>query len=159
MTGRRARNGRCWSQGVALAALLASGAAADAAQPTTGGELVGAVRTALETRDLEALDELVNWEGASKYRQRAVTFQLRYGLGRPIRSIALEPFPKDGFDVIEKRGTMKPNMPVSHQLRVVFDEPDNAYGKPPTALFLIGREDEAYKIALVVPTEKPKDDD
>ena len=122
--------------------------------------VVGAVRTALESRDFEAFDEeLVNWEGASEMRRRAVSFQLRHGFGRPIRSIGLEPFPEDGFRVIEERGTMKPNMPVSQQLRVVFDEPDTAYGKPPTALFLIGQQDDAYKIALVVPTKQRQDDD
>ena len=37
-------------------------------------------------------------------------------------------------------------------------DPDNPYGKPPTALFLVGREGNAYRIALVVPTEqRPRD--
>lgn len=46
-------------------------------------------------------------------------------------------------------------MPVSQQLRVVFDEPDTASGHPPTALFLVGRQDDAYRIALVVPVKPP----
>lgn len=46
-------------------------------------------------------------------------------------------------------------MAVTRQLRVVFDEPDNTFGHAPTALFLIGKQGEAYKIALVVPTGKP----
>ena len=86
------------------------------------------VRAALLAHDLGAFDELVNWDGASKYRRRAVVYQLRYGFGRPIRSIGLEPFPADGFKEIEGRGTLRPNMPVTQQLRVVFDEPDNAFG-------------------------------
>jgi hypothetical protein len=49
-------------------------------------------------------------------------------------------------------------MPVSQQVRVVFDEPANVYGKPPTIVFLIGRAGEAYRIALVVPTERPGGD-
>ena len=155
--GPAPRAGRCL--GLGFAALLAGGvASADAAPPTSEGDLVGAVRTALESHDLEAFDELVNWDGATKMRRRMVSFQLRYEFGRPIRSIALEPFPENGFDTINERGTMRPNMAVSHQLRVVFDEPDNAYGKPPTAMFLVGKEDEAYRIALVLPTKKPGKD-
>jgi hypothetical protein len=65
-------------------------------------------------------------------------------------------FPADGFDELRERGTLEPNMPVTRQLRVVFDEPDDD-GQPPTELFLIGRQGEAYKIALVVPTRRPGD--
>lgn len=140
-----------------LVALAGTGSA-PAAQPTTEDQLVAEVKAALIAHDLAALEELVNWDGASKMRRRAVTYQLRYGLGRPIRSIALEPFPADGFREIEERGTMQPNMPVAQRLRVVFDEPDNAYGRPPTAVFLIGRQGEAYRIALVVPVKKPGGD-
>jgi hypothetical protein len=139
----------------ALAVVAAAGGAAADAPPTTEDQLVAEVRAALVGRDLAALEGLVNWDGASKYRRRHVTYQLRYGLGRPIRSIAMEPFPADGFKEIESRGTLRPNMPVTRQLRVVFDEPDNAFGKPPTELFLIGRQGDAYKIALVLPTKKP----
>jgi hypothetical protein len=143
-----------------LAVLLtaASGGVALGAPPATEDQLVTELKAALLERDLAALEELVNWEGASKMRRRAVTYQLRSGLGRPIRSIAVEPFPADGFREIEERGTLRPNMPVSQQVRVVFDEPDNPYGRPPTAVFLVGKEGEAYRIALVVPTRRPGED-
>ena len=56
---------------------------------------------------------------------------------------------------LDQEGRFKTNMPVSQQLRVVFDEPDTASGHPPTALFLVGRQDDAYRIALVVPVKPP----
>jgi hypothetical protein len=141
------------------AALVAmAGAAAARDLPRSEAELVERVRTALLERDVATFDELINWEGAGAIKRRVVGFQVRHGFGRPIRSVAVEPFPADGFRAIEERGTLKPNMPVSRQVRVVFDEPDNPYGRPPTAVFLVGKEDEAYRIALVVPTKKPGQD-
>lgn len=132
--------------------------AAPVVLPTTGDQLVGTVRAALEQRDLAAFEELVNWDGASKMRRRVVSYQLRYGFGRPIRSISLEPFPVEEVEAMEAQGRFRANMPISEQVRVVFDEPDNQYGKPPTAVFLVGREGEAYRIALVVPTQRPRGD-
>ena len=98
---------------------------------------------ALQARDLAAFEDPVSWEGALRFRRRMVGFRLRYGIGCPIRSITLEPFSADGFGEIEERGTLQPNMPLSERSRVVVDEPDNAYGRPPTALFLVGRDGEA----------------
>ena len=142
---------------LALGCLLTAGtvtAAGAVALPSTDEQLVSTVRTALEGHDLATFDELVNWDGASKMRRRAVDYQLRYGFGRPIRSITLEPSPADALRDMEAQGRFKANMPITQQIRVVFDEPDNAYGKPPTALFLVGREGDAYRIALVLPTQQ-----
>ena len=154
---RRGRGAPLARLGLALAALAGgAGTASGAAQPTTEEQLVAEVKAALLGHDLAAFDDLVNWDRATKMRRRMVTYQLRYGFGRPIRSVTLEPFPADGFDELRERGTLEPNMPVTRQLRVVFDEPDDD-GQPPTELFLIGRQGEAYKIALVVPTRRPGD--
>lgn len=149
-------------RGVRLAALLlagwllAFGGAAPAAGPPTSEErLVAEVRAAMEGRDLAALEALVNWDGASKVKRRAVSYQLRSTFGRTIRSVTVEPFPEDGFKEIESRGTMRANMAVARQIRVVFDEPDTEFGTPPTAMFLIGKQGDAYRIALVVPTRRP----
>jgi len=50
-------------------------------------------------------------------------------------------------------------MPVTKQLRIVFDEPAiDGLDKPPTAVFLVGRMDDAYRIALVVRRGAPKPD-
>ena len=66
-------------------------------------------------------------------------------VGRPIRSITLEPFPADGFKEIEDRGTLRPNMPVTQQLRVVFDE--LARARQPIARLQCARVDAAQDAA------------
>lgn len=146
---------------VATAGLLVAGHPASARElPRSEAELVETVRTALLNRDMEAFEELINWEGAGAIKRRVVTFQVRHGFGRPIRSIAVEPFPAGGLDELEARGTLRANMPISRQLSVVFDEPVTEFGRPPTAVFLIGQQGEVLRIGLVVPTRDPaKDDD
>lgn len=152
--------GRATARLIALLVAFASpGWAAAYDLPTTDEQLVETVRTAIGERDLEAFEELINWDGATKMRRRVVTFEVRHALGRPIRSIALEPFPADGLASVEARGTLKVNMPVTKQLRIVFDEPAiDGLDKPPTAVFLVGRMEEAYRIALVVRRSAPKPD-
>jgi hypothetical protein len=139
--------------------LIVAGAAVAASPlPKTAEQLVAIVRTAIAERDMATFDALINWEGASAIKRRIVGFEVRRGLGRPVRSIILEPFPHDGLRKMEAGGALKANMPVSHQLRVVYDElPMEGFGIPPTAVFLIGREGEAFRIALVVRAEKDND--
>jgi hypothetical protein len=132
---------------LALMAVAAASASIAGEPVRTEQELVDRVRAAIGGRDLGAISELVNWEGAAPIRRRIVTFQINQALGRPIRSVGLEPLPGDAFRDIEAEGRLKANMPVSHRLRVVFDEPG---APPPASLFLIGRVDGAYRIALVV---------
>lgn len=158
---RRSRGLESLLGALAAALLLGAGSATAAgvvALPSPDEQLVSTMRTALQDRDFAAFEQLVNWEGASKMRRRVVSYQLRYGFGRPIRSITLEPSPAGQLREMEAQGRFRANMPITQQIRVVFDEPDNPYGKPPTALFLVGRAGEAYRIALVVPTERPRDD-
>lgn len=145
----------------ALAVLMASGTGWAAVEPlpTTDAELVSTVRSAIVERDMETFDQLINWDGASKMARRVVTFSVRHGLGRPIRSIELEPFPADGLAKIEAQGKKHANMPVTNQLRVVFDEPPiEGLTTSPTMVFLIGKLDDAYRIALVVRNSPPTRD-
>ena len=86
-------------------------------------------------------------------------FQLRSTFGRPIRSIELQPFPEGGLDRLGAGGTLAVNMPVSHRLRVEFDEPPRADGGAPVDVFLVGRQDEGYRIALVNRARAADDDD
>jgi hypothetical protein len=145
---------------LALAALTAAARAEAGDLPRTEEELVQQVRTALVARDMAAFEQLINWEGARGVKRRIVSFQVRHGFGRPIRSVALEPFPAGGLRGVEALGTLKANMPVSHRLRIVFDEPATAeHGNPPTDLFLVGKADGVFRIALVVRDEKAADDD
>jgi hypothetical protein len=130
---------------------MAGAAVAAGPFPKTEEQLVAIVRTAIAERDMATFEELINWEGASAIKRRIVGFEVRRGLGRPIRSISLEPFPNDGLRKMEAGGALKANMPVSYQLRVIYDEPPmEGFGIPPTTVFLIGREGDAFRIALVV---------
>ncbi|KJB91563.1 hypothetical protein N826_27050 [Skermanella aerolata KACC 11604] len=126
--------------------------------PKTPDELISTVSKAITERDMAVFEDLVNWKDARKIRKRVVSYQIRTTFGRPIRSIALEDFPADGLKETESRGTQKANMAVSHRLRVIFDEPPGESGIPPTDVFLIGKEQDVYRIALVNPVPR-KDND
>ncbi len=146
----------------ALVLMLAAASTAQAAiesLPTTDAELVATVRSAIVESDMNTFDQLINWDGASKMARRIVTFSVRHGLGRPIRSITLQPFPADGLAKIEAQGRKHVNMPVTNELRVVFDEPPiEGLTTSPTMVFLIGKLDDVYRIALMVRNSPPKRD-
>jgi hypothetical protein len=145
---------------VLMLALPATAAPADLPRddlPRDGDALVSMIRTAIETSDYGAFERLVLWKDAGEIKKRVVRFQLNRNLGRPIRSIAIEPFPEDGLDAAVATGGLAPNMEVTHRVRVVFDEPPlEATGKPPTSVFLVGKHRDAYRIALV---NQVRDDD
>jgi hypothetical protein len=142
----------------ALLGLLPAAAAAEL--PKTGAELVATLRGAIESRDYERIEALVNWEGAGTIKRRVVAFQIRHGLGRPIREIVLEPIPEDGLDASLATVGLRPNMALSERVRVVYDEPPvDASGRRPASVFLVGREDGAYRIGLVIRSVDDDDDD
>ncbi len=137
----------------AVACLALTGVALSASPdlPRTGDDLVGTIRNAIEKKDYDRFEELVYWEGAGKIKRRIVAFQIRRGLGRKIDSIAIEDFPENGMAGIAKLKQLRVNMPVTHRVRVTYDEPPiNDQGKLPTSVFLVGKHDGAYRIALVV---------
>ncbi|KMO43324.1 hypothetical protein VQ02_00555 [Methylobacterium variabile] len=157
---------------LALAALLAGAAGPAGAQPAPEAgaagsgpaaplparpdDLVAYVTAALRDHDLPAFERLVNWSGMRAQRRRLTLYQIRSGFGRPIKRAALEPMPEDGLAEATARGTLKANMPVTERLRVVFDEPPVEGDAAPTSIFLIGRENGTYRIALLVPTGPPR---
>jgi hypothetical protein len=159
--GRRVsgRGAACRSALLAAALLWLLPAAA-AELPKTGEELVATLRGAIESRDYERIEALVNWDGAGTIKRRVVAFQIRHGLGRPIREIVLEPIPGDGLDAAQLASVgLKPNMALSEQVRVVYDEPPvDASGRPPASVFLVGRQDGAYRIGLVIQAVVDDDD-
>lgn len=137
----------------AVACLTLTGVALSASPelPRTDDDLVETIRNAIDKKDYERFEDLVYWEGAGKIKRRIVAFQIRRGLGRKIDSIAIEDFPENGMAGIEKLKQLRVNMPVTHRVRVTYDEPPiNDRGKPPTSVFLVGKHDGVYRIALVV---------
>ena len=139
----------------AVALFFTVGMAFAAAQelPRTDQELVDRIRSAIDAKDYSPLEKLVYWEGAGKIKRNIVAFEIRRGLGRKIDSIAFEDFPEDGMDKINAMDRLRVNMPVTNRVRVTYDEPPiNDTGKRPTSVFLVGKKDGAYRIALVVRT-------
>ncbi len=114
------------------------------------------VTRALDAHDIDAMDRLVDWEGVRPVRRRMTLFQIRYNFGRPIKSAAVEPFPLDGLHDAGAELNLKPNLPVTERLRVVFDEPAGSEGEVPASVFLLGREDGVYRISLLLGNGPPK---
>ncbi|MGH1477268.1 MAG: hypothetical protein ACRBM6_00825 [Geminicoccales bacterium] len=127
--------------------------------PRTNEDLVDTIRSAIDQRDFEPFQRLVNWDGAGKIKRRIVRFEIRRGFGRKIDTIAIEDFPKDGMAKIDAMKQLRVNMPVTHRVRVTFDEPPlEKTGRQPTSVFLVGKQDGAYRIALVVRNVDDDDD-
>lgn len=142
-----------------LAVIMAASAAA-AELPKDRDAVVGYIKAAIETRDYDMLKDLVFWKDAGKIKKRVVRFHLSRSLGRPIKSIGFEEFPADAFDQVIAEGRYAPNMEIRHAVRVIFDEPvSETTGKPPTAVFLLGKREDVFRIALVNRAFDDDDDD
>jgi hypothetical protein len=130
-----------------------------AAAPRTEDELIALVRTAIEKQDYDAIEPLVNWQGSGPRNKRLVAMQIRHGLGRPVKSIKLEPAGPDvTADVSAQHPDFALNMPVTHLLRVAFADGEGQPGQgDPGTVFLIGQSSEGeFRIALVVRKAQPK---
>lgn len=124
--------------------------AADAeGYPTTTDELASMVRNAIETKNLQEINHIVNWEGISRYKRREFESRILHGLGRPIAKVELEQIDDETRESLRHIKLHKLNMQVSHILRVTFW--DSEEGNPePAAVYMIGRMANAYRIALFV---------
>jgi hypothetical protein len=157
---RRTDAGHVLGAALLAAALLLPARPVAAELPQSGEALVATLRSAIESRDYERIEALVNWDGAGTIKRRVVAFQIRHGLGRPIREIVLEPFSAAGLDKALVGLELRPNMALTERVRIVYDEPPvSAGGKPPSAVYLVGQIDGAYRIGLVVRAADDDDDD
>ncbi|MEM7210917.1 MAG: hypothetical protein AAF479_03330 [Pseudomonadota bacterium] len=144
-----------------MAILLWAGPASAATElPETPDAMVDTIRSAIESKDYDALRELVFWKDVGKIKKRIVRFHLNRNLGRKIKTITWEDFPEDGLAAHIATGKLAPNMEMTNRVRVVFDEPViEATGKPPTAVFLVGKRKGAWRIGLVNRSGFDDDDD
>jgi hypothetical protein len=143
---------------LAGAAVLAAALAA-AAAPAGPEGIAAALRSAIAARDYATIEALICWDGAGTIKRRVVAYQVRHGLGRQIKEIAVEPASGAMIAADAARMRQRLNMPVSHKIRVVYDEPLTASGQPPTAVYLVGQTEAGWRIALVVHDAAFKDDD
>ena len=137
-----------------VAVVLALLSTPASAAPRSEQELVAEVRAAIAAQDYGAFEKLVFWQGSSPRNTRSVAMQIRHGLGRPVKSVTLEPASPE----VEKEVTVVPggqpyqlNLPVTHTLHIVYADGEGQPGQgEPGAVFLIGKSDGEYRIALVV---------
>ncbi len=140
--------------------LMAGQAASATSLPSSPDAMMQTIRSAIETKDYDALKTLVFWKDVGKIKKRIVRFHLHRNLGRKIKSITWEDFPEDGFDHAIGSGKYAPNMEMTHAVRVIFDEPPiTATGKLPTSVFLVGKRKGAWRIGLVNRSGFDDDDD
>ena len=143
----------CLALGLALglAAIVPAVAA-----PHSEAELIALVRTAIEQQDYDSIESLIFWQGSGPRNKRLVAMQIRHGLGRPVKSIKLEPAGPDiATEALQQHTDYQLNMPVTHLLRIAFSDGEGQPGQgDPGTVFLIGQSGGEYKIALVV--KKPE---
>ena len=151
------RKSRC-AAALGTALLLIAGGSTAADLPRDAQSLAGDIRRAIETGDYARFDEMVFWKDAGVIKKRVVSYQIRSGFGRPVRSVEVEPFRQTGFDTALAAKQLALNMPVSHQIRVVYDEPALEGGGAPTAVYLVGHRNDVWRIALVVRKAEADDD-
>ncbi|MCK9910360.1 hypothetical protein MXD81_14540, partial [Microbacteriaceae bacterium K1510] len=92
------------------------------------------------------------------YKRRIIASQIRHSLGRPIHTIVLEEADVETRRDLQNLRNLRLNLPVSDLLRVTFSDAENSTEEPST-VFLIGKLDGAYRIALLVKKASHKDDD
>ena len=136
-------------------------AASPAPAPTETGvsgsddAVIASVRKAVVDHDLDFFDKrLVDWDGARKRTQRLTLFQIRECFGRPIKSVGLEPLKPDPAAPLVPEG-YRTNLPVTHLLRIAFDE-QHGPDETPACVFMLSKDAKAsYRMALVLPTAPP----
>lgn len=145
---------RGWRTGLVLAAVLAAAAAA-AGEEAADGAFVAKVRAAIVGHDLAYFENtLVDWDGARKRTQRLTLFQIRECFGRPIKTVALEPLKPDPAVPLIPEG-YRTNLPVTHLLRIAFDE-QHAADETPACVFMLSKDPKAsYRMVLVLPDAPP----
>lgn len=126
--------------------------------PTSQNGLIAQMKQAIEKGDFEAIEKIVLWTDVSPYKRRVIASQIRHSLGRPIQSIVLEEADIETRRELQSLRNLRLNLPVSDLLRVTFGDADGAADEPAT-VFLIGKLNGAYRIALLVKKAAPKDDD
>ncbi len=156
--------------GIAFVAILvvtigAARADDDTAHPGPGGRsdlakvaatddaFVARVRAAIADHDLGYFEKtLVDWDGARKRTQRLTLFQIRECFGRPVKSIALERLIPDPDAPLVPDG-YRTNRPVTHLLRIAFEEA-HAPGETPACVFMLSKDpNTTFRMALVLPKD------
>ena len=160
-----------WSAALAVATLLVacvnpafadaagspdrSAAANNPASAMVDDDIAFEIRKAIVDHNLDFFEKrLVDWDGARKRTQRLTLFQIRECFGRPIKSVRLELLKPDPAAPLVPDG-YRTNIPVTHLLRIAFDE-QHAPDETPSCVFMLSKDpDSTWHMALVLPNEPP----
>ena len=127
-------------------------AAAPTAADPQAAAFADRVRGALTQHDLDFFEnQLVNWDGVRARQRRLTLFQIRECFSRPIKDVSVEPLKSEADTPLVPAG-FKTNMPVTHLLRVTFDEPGSGKEDQPACVFMLSRVQASYRIALILST-------
>ena len=142
---------------MAFLILLSGAVMAIGYSPSTPNELSEIFKTAHETRNYDEISSLVNWDGVRKPMRKKIEVYTKATFGLKIDSIIVEEVADSDFQQ-HKIGSkeVKPNMPVSHIMKVHFDKGEE-FSKDhmnDTVIYLLGKNDndENYRIAVYVST-------
>ncbi len=128
-------------------------ACAESHTPFSAPELSTQFKTAHEARNYDLITSLINWDGVRKPMKKKIEVYTTATFGLPINSISIEEVPADQFQKVNFGSkTFKPNMTVSHLMKVHFDidkSVPEATDKD-TAVYLLGKKDDHYMIAVYV---------
>lgn len=141
---------------VTIGLIIAGNGAVSAAPPTlptTADELVAQVQQAIEKGDFPAFERLVYWTDVGRFKKRVIASQIRHSLSRPIQRIQLETADDQTRRDLQSLLNLRLNLPVSDLLRVTFDD-GNGEPVAPATVFMVGKLNGAYRIALLVKKKK-----
>lgn len=134
---------------------LSLAAAAPADPPTSQEAFIAEVKQAIESGDYATMERLVLWTDVSPHKRRVIAAQIRHSLQRPVRRIELEEADIETRRELQNLRNLRLNLPVSELLRVTFDDAEPNTEAPAT-VFLVGKLEGAYRIALLVRKAPPE---
>ncbi len=120
-------------------------------------QLLEKVIAAHDAADFEAIAELIEWRGISGYKKKMVKVYTRSTFGRAIKNASFEVADTEylrRFELGPK--TYASNMDVVYLMRLEFDEEVPAGEDAPSVVFLVGKDEQGYKIAMTAPIETSK---
>ncbi len=128
-----------------------------AQDPTPGlSQFSESFKAAHIAHDYDRIASMVNWTSVRKPMRKKIEVYTTATFGLPIKNIEIEAVGDDKFKEVVLAGKrLKPNVPVSHVMRVHFEleatDPENT--EKDTAVYLIGETEEAYQISVYVSAE------
>ena len=129
--------------------LLNSTAYADVSSPT---DLSNQYRSAHQSNDYSNISKLINWDGVRKPMKKKIEVYTTATFDLDIKDISIEEVNNKFKEVELGKKKVKPNLEVTHIMKVRFDTDINSSDTTDkdTAVYLLGKKDEQYMIAVYI---------